>query len=78
MRFCSRGRSVPVRLNPPAQKLQRRLVKRFGKAKALSVLANKLGRAAFLHEKTSGAVRCGALLRRGPAGHDSHRTLVAT
>jgi transposase len=40
-----------LRLNPPAQKLQSRLAKRFGKAKALSVLANKLGRAVFYMQK---------------------------
>lgn len=40
-----------LRLNPPAQKLQSRLVKRFGRAKALSVLANKLGRAVFYMQK---------------------------
>ena len=37
--------------NPRAQKLHSRLVARFGKAKALSVLAHKLGRAVFHMQK---------------------------
>ena len=40
-----------LRDNPPAQKLHDRLVRRFGKAKALSVLAHKLGRAVFYMQK---------------------------
>ena len=36
-----------LRGNPRAQKLHARLVARYGKAKALSVLAHKLGRAAY-------------------------------
>ena len=40
-----------LRLNPPAQLLHSRLVKRFGKAKALSVLAHKIGRAVFHMQK---------------------------
>ena len=40
-----------LRNNPRAQKLHSRLVGRFGKAKALSVLAHKLGRAVFHMQK---------------------------
>lgn len=40
-----------LRANPRAQQLHARLVKRFGKAKALSVLAHKLGRAVFHMQK---------------------------
>jgi len=40
-----------LRQNPPAQKLHSRLVQRFGKAKALSVLAHKIGRAVFYMQK---------------------------
>ncbi len=40
-----------LRNNPRAQKLHSRLVARFGKAKALSVLAHKLGRAVFHMQK---------------------------
>jgi transposase len=40
-----------LRDNPRAQKLHSRLVARFGKAKALSVLAHKLGRAVFHMQK---------------------------
>jgi len=40
-----------LRNNPSAQKLHSRLVARFGKAKALSVLAHKLGRAIFHMQK---------------------------
>lgn len=40
-----------LRDNLPAQKLHHRLVQRFGKAKALSVLAHKLGRAVFYMQK---------------------------
>ena len=40
-----------LRNNPRAQKLHSRLVSRFGKAKALSVLAHKLGRAVFHMQK---------------------------
>jgi transposase len=40
-----------LRANPRAQRLHGRLVKRFGKAKALSVLAHKLGRAVFHMQK---------------------------
>lgn len=40
-----------LRNNPPAQRLHSRLVARFGKAKALSVLAHKLGRAVFHMQK---------------------------
>ena len=40
-----------LRLNPPAQLLHSRLVKRFGRAKALSVLAHKIGRAVFYMQK---------------------------
>lgn len=40
-----------LRNNPRAQRLHSRLVARFGKAKALSVLAHKLGRAVFHMQK---------------------------
>ncbi len=40
-----------LRLNPPAQLLHSRLVKRFGRAKALSVLAHKIGRTVFYMQK---------------------------
>lgn len=40
-----------LRDNPRAQKLHARLVRRFGKAKALSVLAHKIGRAVFFMQK---------------------------
>ena len=40
-----------LRGNPRAQKLHARLVARYGKAKALSVLAHKLGRAVFYMQK---------------------------
>jgi transposase len=40
-----------LRNNPRAQKAHSRLVARFGKAKALSVLAHKLGRAIFHMQK---------------------------
>ena len=40
-----------LRANPRAQQLHARLVKRFGKAKALSVLAHKIGRAVFHMQK---------------------------
>lgn len=40
-----------LRDNPSAQKLHARLVRRFGKAKALSVLAHKIGRAVFFMQK---------------------------
>lgn len=40
-----------LRNNPQAQKLHSRLVARYGKAKALSVLAHKLGRAVFHMQK---------------------------
>ena len=40
-----------LRANPRAQQLHGRLVKRFGKANALSVLAHKLGRAVFHMQK---------------------------
>jgi len=40
-----------LRDNPRAQRLHARLVARFGKAKALSVLAHKLGRAVFHMQK---------------------------
>ncbi|MCL4837764.1 MAG: IS110 family transposase, partial [Thermoanaerobaculia bacterium] len=40
-----------LRANPRAQKLHARLVKRLGRAKALSVLAHKLGRAVFHMQK---------------------------
>ncbi|MBP9145787.1 MAG: hypothetical protein KBI44_14990 [Thermoanaerobaculia bacterium] len=40
-----------LRNNPRAQKLHSRLVARFGKARALSVLAHKLGRAVFHMQK---------------------------
>lgn len=40
-----------LRANPRAQKLHGRLVKRYGRAKALSVLAHKIGRAVFYLQK---------------------------
>jgi len=40
-----------LRANPRAQKLHSRLVARWGKAKALSVLARKIGRAVFYMQK---------------------------
>lgn len=40
-----------LRANPRAQKLHSRLVARWGKAKALSVLASKIGRAVFYMQK---------------------------
>jgi transposase len=40
-----------LRNNPRAQKLHSRLVARYGKAKALSVLAHKVGRAVFYMQK---------------------------
>ena len=40
-----------LRANPKAQKLHGRLVARYGKAKALSVLAHKVGRAVFFMQK---------------------------
>jgi transposase len=40
-----------LRGNPRAQKLHGRLVARYGKAKALSVLAHKVGRAVFFMQK---------------------------
>jgi transposase len=40
-----------LRDNPRAQKLHSRLVSRFGKAKALSILAHKIGRAVFHMQK---------------------------
>jgi transposase len=42
-----------LRANPRAQKLLQRLTRRFGKAKALSVLAHKIGRAVFYMQKKS-------------------------
>jgi len=42
---------VFLRANPPAQKFVEKLRKKHGKAKALSILAHKLGRAVYFMMK---------------------------
>jgi transposase len=53
-----------LRNNPEGQKLHQRLVKKHGKAKALSVLAQKLGRAVYFMLKRNQAFDMNKLLKR--------------
>ena len=53
-----------LRGNPEGQKLHQRLVKKHGKAKALSVLAQKLGRAVYFMLKRQQAFNMNKLLKR--------------